>query len=170
MKTSIIVALFATVLFSCQKQMTSKLYASSTNNVSQEKHSNIIIPLDDEIYNPCTREDVHLTGYIRTEGTTIFSGSLLNITSHFNYDNVKATSISGRVYHVISNSHLNTQAVWDPVNGYYVTKNNNFSYRILLATPDGGNNMYSLYTFKLVANANGRLIISDEKMIYDSCR
>jgi hypothetical protein len=43
------------------------------------------VPIDDVVFNPCTNEDVHITGTAHTVGTLTENGNRSNLSVHVNY-------------------------------------------------------------------------------------
>src|SRR6266545_2236414 len=99
MKTLILIVL-APIIFSCEKEVTSKLNTSTTSN-AVTTHINYVLPIDqDDSYNSCTGEHVHLTGNIRIESTDVITRDLVNSTVTIHYDSLRGIgSLSHMIYH-----------------------------------------------------------------------
>jgi hypothetical protein len=167
MKTLTLVAVIA-ILFSCQKEITiNKANASNTSSAVQVTHANFTYPLDEDIYNPCTGEYVHLSGILRIQSTDVITKDLVNSTGTIRYDSLTAIgNVSHMVYRGTGQIHLHAQHL---LGDYYTVKNTNYSNRVKLIVPGADNNLTFLHTFKVVVDANGNIRVEDEKLIYADC-
>lgn len=167
MKTSIFITL-AVISFSCQKEVTiNKVNASNTSSAIQVTHANFTYPLEEDIYNPCTGEYVHLSGILRIKSTDVITKNLVNSTGTIRYDNLTATgNVSHMVYRGTGQIHTHAQYL---LGDYYTVKNTNYSKRVKLIVPGADNNFTFLNTFKVVVDANGNIRVEDEKLIYQDC-
>jgi hypothetical protein len=174
MRTLTLVVAIATILLSCQKEVSNKSLNASTQNQSVQ-HTIIFLPYDSQDegdwWDPCTNEHVHVTGGITVEFNNVVVGNKINAQITFHYTSLSGTGdISGMKYQGMGEAHTNSQAVWNAEGGYYQVKNSNTTQRITLQAPGGGNNLVFIHNFKVVADANGNLKIFTEKFVYDTCQ
>ena len=167
MKTLALAAVIV-ILFSCQKEITAnKANASDTSSAVQVTHASFTYPLNEDIYNPCTNEYVHLSGILRIKSTDVITKNLVNSTGTIRYDNLTATgNVSHMVYRGTGQIHTHAQYL---LGDYYTVKNTNYSKRVKLIVPGADNNFTFLNTFKVVVDANGNIRVEDEKLIYQDC-
>ena len=167
MKTLALAAVIV-ILFSCQKEITAnKANASDTSSAVQVTHASFTYPLNEDIYNPCTNEYVHLSGILRIQSTDVITKDLVNSTGIIRYDSLKATgNVSHMVYRGTRQIHSHTQYL---LGDYYAVKHSNYSKRVKLIVPGADNNFTFQHTFKVVVDANGNIRVEDEKFIYDGC-
>jgi len=153
---------------SCQKEVTiNKVNVSNTSSAIQVTHANFTYPLEEDIYNPCTGEYVHLSGILRIKSTDVITKNLVNSTGTIRYDNLTATgNVSHMVYRGTGQIHTHAQYL---LGDYYTVKNTNYSKRVKLIVPGADNNFTFLNTFKVVVDANGNIRVEDEKLIYQDC-
>jgi hypothetical protein len=171
-KATVIIAL--AMLFSCQKEVSTKSLTASTQSQLVE-HQTTFIPFDtqgaDDWFDPCTNERVHLTGGISVEYTNVIVGNKINSEITFHYNSLSGTGdLSGMKYQGMGALKTNSQSVWNDDLGYYETKNSNTHQKIMLTVPGANNNMVFDVSFKIVYDANHNLKVETESFVYNSCQ
>ena len=158
------------LLLSCSKELTTRKLNSSESSNSEVYHLNVVYPIDqDNSWNPCTSEYVHLSGNVRAEETENVTENKINAEMTVHYDSLRGIGTSGIIYHGMGSFHVSSQAVWNAEGGYYQVKNSNQTYKAILTVPGANNNLIFTTSFKIVYDASGRLRVEDFKFVYDSC-
>ncbi|HXL58918.1 MAG TPA: hypothetical protein VN958_21795 [Chitinophagaceae bacterium] len=157
------------LLFSCSKELTTRKLNSSESSNSEVYHLNVVYPIDQDNWNPCTSEYVHLSGNVRAEETENVTENKINAEMTVHYDSLRGIGTSGIIYHGMGSFHVSSQAVWNAEGGYYQVKNSNQKYKAILTVPGAKNNLIFTTSFKIVYDASGRLRVEDFKFVYDSC-
>ncbi len=169
------IALVAT-LPSCQKELANKqsaVSASTTSNVVEHKTTFSDYDSDDDTggwWDPCTNEYIHVTGKVVGVSTYVTVNGMVNVSGVGYYKLTGTGVFSGTVYQGKILFTGFDQLIWDAEGGYYQEKIGDFSTRVTLTTPGGKNNLTYIYYWKGVVNANGDLVVSINKFVYDTCK
>lgn len=167
MRTLTLAAIIA-ILFSCQKEFTdNKANGLNATSAVQVTHAKFTYPLNDDIYNPCTGEYVHVSGILRIQSTDVITKELVNSSGTIRYDSLTAIGNESHiVYRGTGQIHIHAQYL---LGDYYTVKHINYSNRVKLHVPGAGNNITFLHTFKVVVDAKGNMRVENEKLRYDNC-
>lgn len=176
MKKSFISILALVSLFSCQKEMIKPDAVNPVNPVSsanaapQIYRAQNIYPVDDIRFNPCTLEDVHLTGAIKTEESYTIAGKTFNYTFKFHYEGVSGVALTtGKIYKGTGNYIDNNQAKWSNAAGGYLFAHENSKLQISFTSP-GSPSVMSTGDAHFVIKPDGTVIISEINFNWDYCK
>jgi hypothetical protein len=154
MKPFILACFAALLLSSCKKESADSLntYVSS-NSVT---HDDVVTTylVDVETYSECTREFVHVTGYVELRYHAIMKEDgayhIISKARNLNIHGVGVTT--GKTYKQIG--HYSSEWHYELKGGIYKVTS-----RGVLATPGGGNNLVYTSTTNYVTNADGEFVV-----------
>lgn len=122
-------------------------------------------------FNPCTGEDVAVSGSVKYRVTWVRVGNKLNYTYHFGYDKVKGVGLTtGTRYNCsghISEAMQATVVGVEP-NVSYELRHDNITNKIQMTAP-AGKKMVSTASYKVVVK-NGVLLVDKSHYEWDACK
>lgn len=122
-------------------------------------------------FNPCTGEDVMVTGSVKYRVTWIRTGNKLHYNYHFGYDQVKGVGLTtGTRYNCSGHINQSMQAtvVGTEPNVRYEIANDNVTNRIKMTAPSG-RSLISRANYKMVVK-DGVLVVNHSRYEWDVCK
>jgi hypothetical protein len=159
------------LLTNCNKEVVkeNRMMSSTTNNSVTHERSISIMPVDYTEFNPCTGEDIHITGFWDYTVTSVYVNNRWNYTYHFSYDGVTGIGLTSGIKYQ-ANGHVteHDQSVW---NGeFYQLIKSKITNKIIFTSKGGGNNFssYAFYHFKV--GDDGVLTVDDSRYKFGYCQ
>jgi hypothetical protein len=161
----------AAILFlaSCKKE-TIKTPATN-NNVSVANNGAFIFQysgafvMDETDFNPCTLEDVHITGTVPFQGQWVIENRILNSTFHYVFDSVRGRGLTtGHTYIGNGTYAAFSKSTFDSAQTFLIQ---NAVSHIIFTSPFGNESS----TMRLnIKNESGNLTVDKEELTFDTCK